>query len=720
MGDSFENNVEIRDIRQQLLRTLSAAELQALLPWMSFDGGPDGPSAIAVSDSGRQVFVLVHDDTSPGDAGPSDGVVLYDTYENSLRLFARVNLFDRGDTFPLLATTHYRGRLYVGTGADGIKVFRAGLNDLTGTLLETAVLPGGGPIRGLAIDPDQNLLFAAGTNSIHRAVVTNSPLSFSAVGNLGSIRAMAFSLNYGASSNAGLYALAGDSPAGLHFIPLTQARGSQAFSPSVYVANLGGAFDVAATACGRLLVGADEDAVLVSDTADALLSFDGWLTNEFDQVVQFCKSLVAADGHGPGWVTDADTQVGMPRFHPCTPDGACWVVLALMLADELRGDTNALPLVRDVIRRYAGQASDGVAPSKTVDGIFRHWINPTNGGTLGTWDPEFATLSTMKINLAAARARKYYWNDLSLRNAATALINGVSNHAAYVRNDTAALYFKGLQSGGPDLTSPGAAFHEGILFVEQLAAFADAVNPRYARWLDCAQWPTAQLMTGKPVTGNAAGWFQSAFVSLYPWLLQKDFRDSLAWRQSVANLWYSHAAWNDANGPRYFTVFSAGTSPSGYNADSLSSHPSDIATFPSLLAFCGKGDTAPAVAGYQAYRRGARQTFAGGASILYRRSNATPAWQPNSAGLPDVVLGAIGLAELIQPGVIDRLLALDMSGTGIQLTQVGSELELSWPQIGGWHVRESTNLTTWVDQPDLPNPYRFSPSSSNRFFRITR
>src|SRR5207344_475194 len=118
---------------------------------------------------------------------------------------------------------------------------------------------------------------------------------------------------------------------------------------------------------------------------------------------------------------------------------------------------------------------------------------------------------------------------------------------------------------------------------------------------------------------------------------------------NVNNLWYSHAAWNDANGPRFLTVFSAGTAPSGYNADSLSGHPNDIATFPSLLAFCGKGNTLPAVGAYQAYRRGARQTFAGGESILYRRSNPNPSWQPNSAGLPDVVLGAIGLAELLQP-----------------------------------------------------------------------
>src|SRR5882724_916237 len=158
VGNSYQDNVEIRDIRQNLWRTISPAEIQALLPWMSFSGGPDGPTAVAVSDSGRQVFILVFDDLPAPDGGPSDGVILYDTYDNKLSLFARVNLFDRGDVFPLLAARHFKGKLYVGTASDGIRVFSAGINDTTGTLLETAPLPGGSPIRGLAIDPDQNLL----------------------------------------------------------------------------------------------------------------------------------------------------------------------------------------------------------------------------------------------------------------------------------------------------------------------------------------------------------------------------------------------------------------------------------------------------------------------------------------------------------------------------------------------------------------------------------
>src|SRR5690349_1793680 len=60
-ADSFEDSVEIRDVNGTLLRTITRAELSALLPWMTLGGGPDGPSALAWSDSGRLLFILVHD-----------------------------------------------------------------------------------------------------------------------------------------------------------------------------------------------------------------------------------------------------------------------------------------------------------------------------------------------------------------------------------------------------------------------------------------------------------------------------------------------------------------------------------------------------------------------------------------------------------------------------------------------------------------------------------
>lgn len=123
----------------------------------------------------------------------------------------------------------------------------------------------------------------------------------------------------------------------------------------------------------------------------------------------------------------------------------------------------------------------------------------------------------------------------------------------------------------------------------------------------------------------------------------------------------SNGAWTDDNAPRYMTVFSAGTTKpewGGYHADSLSDHPGDVTTFPSLMGFASLGRTAPGVSAYHAYRHGARQSFATGASMLFRRSEVDPAYTPPDAGLPDVAVGALGLAELIRPGTAAAVFAV--------------------------------------------------------------
>jgi len=67
-ADTASDTVEIRDVRGGLLETITRAELAAVVTWMTLDGSADGPSALAWSDSGRLLFIAVHDD-EPGGGG---------------------------------------------------------------------------------------------------------------------------------------------------------------------------------------------------------------------------------------------------------------------------------------------------------------------------------------------------------------------------------------------------------------------------------------------------------------------------------------------------------------------------------------------------------------------------------------------------------------------------------------------------------------------------
>jgi len=665
VADSYEDSIELRDIRGELMRTITRGEISALLPWMSLDGSEDGPCAVAVSDSGRLVFISVYDTTTPGDGLGSDAVLRYDTAMDQLTVYARLEL-SNSDTWPHLASVHFRGTLYVGTEDAGVRTYRALRNDGAGTVLSTVALPDGGPVRGLTVDRVNGLVYAASDANLYRAVAGASTPSFTLVGALtGDVRAIAYTDQYGHDTTDGLYTLTdAGGQALILFTPSFAAQGTPPYSASVYALPGGVAHDLTATACGRLLMGADEDAVMFRESTDANLDFESWAGDEFAQVVTYARGLIAPDGEPDGWVIDADVPAGGSRYHPATPDAACWAVLLLIADDEVNATAGNQERVRTILRRYAGLMGDGFAPGISTDGHIRHWCDPysTTGASKAGWPTEWASLSTMKIVLGASRAMSYYPGDAQIREAAREIITRVGDADGwdpYFQSGTDAIYY--ISAGThPDYGSAGPVFNEGIIFANEAGAYGQSSDGVYARWLDRSRWPTGTYLSGQPITAGCDGCFQAAFVSLYSWIVQRDYRESAAWREQVRNLLASNGGWTDDNGPRQMTVFSAGTTKNewgGYSADSLSNHPGDVSTFPSLMAFCADGRTAPAVGAYRAYRTGARESWDTGAEFLYRRSNVDPAYEPNAAGLPDVALGALGLAELLAPGTVDAVLA---------------------------------------------------------------
>ena len=82
------------------------------------------------------------------------------------------------------------------------------------------------------------------------------------------------------------------------------------------------------------------------------------------------------------------------------------------------------------------------------------------------------------------------------------------------------------------------------MFVEQAATYAGgAASTAYARWQNRALLPSAQYLPGRPITSTGPGVFESSFISLYPLILQRDFRASTAWQSQVQNIRWSAAAW---------------------------------------------------------------------------------------------------------------------------------------------------------------------------------
>ncbi len=663
------DTIQIRDIRANLLREITRADVTALLPWMNLDSGPDGPTAMTFTDSGRILYFTIHD-ANPAPSGSSDAILAYDTHNNTLSTWGRLE-FSATDTLTSsVSLAFFKAKLIVANGT--VVVEYSAPSFASGTsLIAAGSLPS--QVTSLSVDRDNGHLYALSGTAIHRASVVGNSLTFTAVGSITGASRLSWSDNYGSTTiaSAGLYITSGSQ---LWFLPGAQARSTQTFAPTVISVLSPAPTSVTATADGRLLLAnsaASASAQMLRDTNDPRMSYDAWISDEFTQVVNFARSLVTA-GNRPGWVIDGDVQIGWSRFHPATPDAAAWTVLLLIAQDRIAESTTGQPdptaraLARQILARYADRMPDGVGPGRNADGIFLHWINPQNGLTQGTWPDEWATMSTMKIVLAASRAVDRWPFDPDIKASARVIIGDVNQWENYVNGSTRALYLTGTSTDA-NVFSGSAPFNEGLLFVSEVAAYGAAPGPAvFGHWLNRSLLPQAAYIPGYNVTGDSPNSFLASFTSLYSQLLIPEFRNSPSWQSQISNIRFSHQGWTDDNSPRFMTVFSAGTTHAdwgGYNADSLSDHPGNVTTFTSLEALSaglstGSPSMQDSVAAYNAYRRGARQTFSGGASILYRRSDVMRNYQPDSAGLPDVGLGGLGLAEHLLPGLINQTLAL--------------------------------------------------------------
>lgn len=660
VSETSGDSVEIRDVRQSLMNRITREEIQSHAPWMTLDSSVDGPRALAWTDSGRSLFIVVTDDAPSDDGLGSDVILRYDTTTMQLTLFARATIGDATGSGP--SAIHYQGILWVSTEIGPVRVYFAGGNDTQGFLHYTWSVPSNEPVVGMTIARSLDLAFVLTESMLYRVDLSQLFAVAEQVGPVTRGQSVTYSDHFGAPWQEGVYVIEGEGKsedARIITIPKFQATGLLPYGPVEYMSSTDEIIDLASTACGRLLVSNATGAMMISDSDDVRLDYESWVVDEFNQVFSFAQGLISPDGEPAGWVIDADVAVGGSRFHPPSPDGAAWVVMLHIAKDHLADTQESSEAVRTILKRYAGLMPDGISPQLTNDGIMRHWYDPNTGNVRAGWSQEYATLSTMLIVMAADRALRFY-DDPEIDQAAALIIDQVSNWDSYIQPGSEALYLRALASGGPDFGTAGGPFYEGVLFVEQAAVFGSSTN-ELNYWLDRTSLPSSEFITGLPTTSNWPGNHLPAFVSLYPLIGQEPFRDDPAWEAHIRNTLAAHGSWTDDNAPQYMTMFSAGTTRSdwgGYNADSLSDHEGDITTFPSLMAFSSLGDTAPSVGAYHAYRHGARQDFASGASILFRRSEVDPSYTPSDAGLSDVVIGALGLAELIKPGTTDAVFAV--------------------------------------------------------------
>ena len=368
------------------------------------------------------------------------------------------------------------------------------------------------------------------------------------------------------------------------------------------------------------------------------------------------------------YVNDAIMPSGLVRdslvlsgssFHPATPDAAGFALLSLSALNQVGKytDADAEQRVINILSAYAGQ-KPGVVPDRSADGHFTHFMNISTGAKAGGgWDASYTPIGTALLVTGAQFASKHFPDNPTIAALADQLTDSVNfNNAIHPSLNGRIFLDMGKAGGGVGGTLP--SWNEFML-VESLA-LREANNSRALavkhKWLDTDFIPKKSY-GGIPTLTDNINTFAPGFWVQQMQFFNGDFRNSADFQtyfenQRKADQLFSTNATPFGLGEEFRYGLTAGVSPQGYNADSITNHQKNLFS-PEAVAGWGDMDTLLQFYNEQIPTSNSRYKYG-----MVRVSATQPSWIPADAGLVDHLFLLFGLVESLYPDFFaDRMFA---------------------------------------------------------------
>lgn len=429
-------------------------------------------------------------------------------------------------------------------------------------------------------------------------------------------------------------------------------------------------------------------------------TIDEMRTDQINRLASYVTSAILPSG----LVRDSLVlDPGGSSFHPATPDAAGFALIALSALDHLDKLPDAAERAELILSAYAGHQS-GVAPDRSADGHFIHFMNIATGAPAGGgWDASYSPIGSALLVAGAQFARNHFADNSAIATLADELTASVDFNAAIHPSLDGRIFLDMTKSGGG---SSGAVrpWNEYML-VESLALREDENERALAvkhLWLDTDN--IRQRSFGGIPTLTDSGSFAPAFWVQQMQFFNGDFRhddefQTFLENQQLADQQYANIFLGEES--RY--GLTAGVIPNGYHADRIYDHPFDVFS-PEAVAAWGDLETLLTFYASQDPNSDPRYRFG-----MVRESAAQPNWIPPDAGLVDHLFLLFGLVESIDPSffasrVFAPLSAGDYNADGIVddadyalwQSSFGSESMLAADGNGNGIV-DAGDFTIWRD-----------------------
>ncbi|AJR05220.1 hypothetical protein C9J03_16315 [Photobacterium gaetbulicola] len=653
VADPAGLNIEIRDIHQTLKHRIDAADIVDLLPDMNLNHD-NALCGMTFTPSGRFLYLAVCD----RDAGRSDDAILaYNTNTEALTVFHRLTLQKQGASqLPRVGMNYFSSTLYVG-GDSAVYRIDADRNaafevEHNGRQLGVEKIALAGPVQDIALDMEVGNLYLQTPDSVYK--LPHHSQSVQRIYRQDNLTGIAFSRVFGSEGDAGLYiSVEHGERTGMLFSPLETVRSSGQIAPTPYLLTEQRWHDFSLTADGKLLF-ADNGAHLLRDNTDLRLDFDAWMRDELAQYVAAIKGLTASGMSGNYASPEGFLHRKLEHTNPNTSpiaDNVGWALYLLMVADQIEHDPEIEQYIELLIKRHAGLHEDGKGGVKSVDGHFVR--NYNTDGSINAGNPQYQVYISMKFLPAAIKAAEMYPDNQNIASYAKYLQQVFQRAGDVVRAEQRITWDS--DDFGP-VRLNRLMSNETWLYGDIAAAQDPLATRNYGKFTyERENFLYDYELLDQPVIKSS----HSAFIIMGgPLILDHHFHGK-SWAEQNNNYYALTQSETDEMGFTYFAGFSAGHSPNSngnYYNDGPTDHPDDFIHFPAVSGFGQLGKTDAVVGAYMAYRDGRRQTMVSAgdtdAQLLMRWSANMPDYDKMSVGIADFWYGAIGLAETIQPGVV--------------------------------------------------------------------
>ncbi|MGF1792224.1 hypothetical protein L4D21_16605 [Photobacterium profundum] len=663
VAESSRLQIEIRNIRQELLNQISVDDIVSLVPKMDLSHD-DTLCGMTFTPSGRFLYLAVCDNT----AGEDGAIIAFNTNTKTSTLLTKLALTKQGQNGKhRIGMGYFASQLYVGT-ANGVYRIGADKNaayeEQPSQAPQLISLPN--PVRDIAIDMAEGNVFLLAGDAVYRMASDGNQarevyrqtdiaaLSFSRVFGQESDGGLYFSrtLNNGTASNDGQEAQFNTE---VYWVPVNEARSAGSYSPKPYLRTATEWSSFSLTPDGRLLF-SDGSPSILSDNADNRLDFDAWMKDELGNYVKAIKGLTASSLSGnfasPEGFLHRKLEHNNPNTSPVA-DNVGWALFLLMIADQVDHDPEIEQYVELLIKRHAGLHEDGKGGEKSIDGYFVR--NYNTDGSINENNPQYQVYVSMKFLPAAIKAAEMYPNNDNIVNYAKYLKQVFQRSGDVVRAEQRITWDS--DDFGP-IRLNRLMSNESWLYGDIAAAQDPIATRNYGTFTyERENFNYDYELLDQPVIKSS----HSAFIIMGgPLILDHHFSGE-SWSEQNHNYYALTQSETDELGLSYFGGFSAGHSPNSngsYYNDGPTDHPDDFIHFPAVKGFGQLGKTDAVVGAYMAYRDGRRQTMVSAgdrdANLLMRWSANMPNYDKMSVGIADFWYGAVGLAETLKPGVVQN------------------------------------------------------------------